>query len=77
MRADALLFGESQSRIVVSVQERDLARLRQMAAEEGAPMQVLGEVGGSRLSIQSLVQLPVEEMRSLWAHSLERRIKEG
>jgi hypothetical protein len=40
-------------------------------------MQVLGEVGGSRLSIQSLVQLPVEEMRSLWRHSLERRIKEG
>jgi phosphoribosylformylglycinamidine synthase len=75
MRADALLFGESQSRIVVSVRENDLARLRQIAAEEGAPLQVLGEVGGSRLSIQALVQLPVEEMRSLWAHSLERRIK--
>jgi phosphoribosylformylglycinamidine synthase len=75
MRGDALLFGESQSRIVVSVREKDLARLRQIAAEEGAPMQVLGEVGGSRLSIQSLVQLPVEEMRSIWVHSLERRLK--
>jgi phosphoribosylformylglycinamidine synthase II len=75
MRGDALLFGESQSRIVVSVREKDLARLRQIAAEEGAPIQVLGAVGGSKLSIQSLVQLPVEEMRSLWAQGLERRLK--
>jgi phosphoribosylformylglycinamidine synthase subunit PurL len=74
MRADALLFGESQSRIVVSVREKDLERLRQIAAQEGAPMQAIGEVGGSRLSIQQLVQLPVEEIRSVWAHGLERRL---
>jgi phosphoribosylformylglycinamidine synthase len=74
IRADALLFGESQSRIVVSIKEKDLARLKQIAAEESAPMQVLGEVGGSRLSLQPFAQLPVEEMRSIWAHGLERRI---
>jgi phosphoribosylformylglycinamidine synthase len=77
MRADALLFGESQSRIVVSVKEEDLERLKQIAAQEGAPVQAIGEVGGSRLSIQQLVQLPVEELRSIWAHGLERRLKEG
>ncbi len=77
MRADALLFGESQSRIVVSVREKDLARLRQIAAQEGAPMQAIGEVGGSRLSIQQLMQLPVEELHTIWTHGLERRIKEG
>jgi hypothetical protein len=51
-----------------------LARLTQIAAQEGAPMQAIGEVGGSRLSIQQLVQLPVEEIRSVWAHGLERRL---
>jgi phosphoribosylformylglycinamidine synthase len=74
MRADALLFGESQSRIVVSVKEEDLERLKQIAAQEGAPMQAIGEVGGSRLSIQQLVQLPVEELRSIWTRGLERRL---
>ena len=75
MRPDALLFGESQSRIVVSVKEKDLSRLRQIAAREGAPLQVLGEVGGSRLALQPLVQLPVEELKSIWAGALERRLK--
>ena len=75
MRPDALLFGESQSRVVVSVKEKDLGRLRDIAAKEGAPLQVLGEVGGPRLAIQPLLQLPVEELRMAWAGALERRIK--
>jgi phosphoribosylformylglycinamidine synthase subunit PurL len=75
MRADALLFGESPSRIIVSVREKDLPRLRQIAAKEGAPIQALGEVGGPRLALQPLAQLPVEEIRSIWANGLERRLK--
>ncbi|HEY2991068.1 MAG TPA: phosphoribosylformylglycinamidine synthase subunit PurL [Candidatus Binatia bacterium] len=76
MRGDALLFGESQSRIVVSVKEKDLGRLGRIAAKEGAPMQVIGEVGGPRLALQPLAQLPVEELRSIWAHGLSRRMKD-
>ncbi|OGQ78341.1 MAG: phosphoribosylformylglycinamidine synthase II [Deltaproteobacteria bacterium RIFCSPLOWO2_12_FULL_60_19] len=75
MRPDALLFGESQSRIVVSVKEKDLGRLRDIAAKEGAPLQILGEVGGPRLAIQPLLQLPVEELRAAWAGALERRLR--
>ncbi len=76
MRPDALLFGESQSRIIVSVREKDLPRLRQIAAKEGAPIQVLGEVGGPHLALQPLAQLPVEEMRSIWANGLSRRMRD-
>jgi phosphoribosylformylglycinamidine synthase len=74
MRADALLFGESQSRIIVSIKERDLGRLREIATREGVPMQVIGEVGGSRFVVQRLIQLPVEELKSIWSSSLERRL---
>jgi phosphoribosylformylglycinamidine synthase len=70
MRADALLFGESQSRIIVSVKEKDVGRLKEMADHEGAPMQVLGEVGGSRLVIQHLLQLPIDEIQEIWSGSL-------
>lgn len=75
MRADALLFGESQSRIVVSVKESALNRLKDIATKEGVPMQVIGEVGGSRLAIQPFVQLPVDEIMSIWSRGLERRLQ--
>ena len=75
MRPDALLFGESQSRIVVSLKERHLSRLREIAEREGAPMQVIGRVGGSRFTIRSLVRLSVGELRSIWSRSVERRMQ--
>jgi phosphoribosylformylglycinamidine (FGAM) synthase-like enzyme len=75
MRADALLFCESQSRIIVSVKERDLGGLREIAEREGAPLQVIGEVRGSRFIVQPFIQLPVEELKSIWSSGLERRLQ--
>ncbi len=74
MRVDALLFGESQSRIIVSVEEKSLNSLKEIAEKEGAPMQVIGVVGGSRFGIQPMVQLPVEELKAIWAGGLERQL---
>ena len=75
MRGDARLFGESQSRIIVSLKEKELNRLREIAVREGAPMQVIGAVGGSQLAVQPLIRLPVDELKSIWSGSLERRLK--
>ncbi len=63
IRGDALLFSESQSRIVVSVKEENIDRLKEIAARHNVPMQVIGSVGGSRFTIQPLVQLPVDELK--------------
>ncbi len=75
MRADALLFGESQSRIIVSVKGKDLNRLREIAEKEEAPMQVIGEVGGARFVVQPMIRLPVEELKAIWGSALERRLQ--
>jgi phosphoribosylformylglycinamidine synthase len=75
IRGDALLFSESQSRIVVSLAEKDVAQLQEIAARHNVPDQVIGSVGGTRLVIQPLVQLPVEELRSIWATGLSARFK--
>jgi len=75
MRADALLFGEAPSRIIVSLKKRHLGGLRQMAAREGVPVEVIGEVGGSSLMIQPSVRLPVKELQSIWSSALERRLQ--
>ena len=75
IRGDALLFSESPSRIVVSLEEKNLARLQELAAELRVPMHVIGTVGGARFVIQPLLQLQVEELRSIWAHGLTARLK--
>ena len=46
------LFGESPSRIVVTVRPADLPRLAALATEHGIPLEPLGEVGGDRLQIE-------------------------
>jgi len=75
IRADALLFSESQSRIVVSLQEKDVSQLQEIASGHGVALQVIGAVGGSRLSIQSILQLPVDELRSIWSSALSDRLQ--
>ncbi len=73
-RPDALLFGESHSRIVVSLKEKDCRRLRELASAEGVPAVPIGRVGGSRLVIGDLVRAPVERLRNLWSTALERYV---
>jgi phosphoribosylformylglycinamidine synthase subunit PurL len=75
IRGDALLFSESQSRIVVSLKEDNVGRLNDLAARHGVPAQVIGIVGGTRFVIQPLLQLPVEELRAIWSTGLTARLK--
>jgi phosphoribosylformylglycinamidine synthase II len=74
IRPDALLFGESQSRVIVSLRRRYLGRLRELAADADVPMAVLGEVRGRRLIIHPLIELELGEMRRVWGAALPRRM---
>jgi phosphoribosylformylglycinamidine synthase len=74
MRVDALLFGESQSRMLVSLRRRHLGRLRDLARREDVPFTLLGEVRGLSVSIGDLVDLPIESTRERWRRALERRL---
>ena len=51
-RPDAQLFGESQSRVLVSLPEAKLARLQTLAGAADLPCLILGRVGGSVLELQ-------------------------
>ncbi len=74
IRTDAVLFGESQSRMLLSVRRRNLSRLRDLARREEVPVQVLGEVRGHGIVIEGLVDLPVDAARERWRRALERRV---
>jgi phosphoribosylformylglycinamidine synthase subunit PurL len=74
IRTDALLFGESQSRMLVSVRRKSLSQLRDLARREDVPCAVLGEVRGHSIVIEGLVDLPIEAPRERWRRALERRV---
>jgi phosphoribosylformylglycinamidine synthase len=77
IRRDALLFGESQSRMVLSLRRRYLAQVRELARRDDVPLHVLGEVRGHALVIDDLVELSIESARERWRRALERRIGGG
>jgi len=75
IRPDAWLFGESQSRIVLSLRRRHLNRVRELAEEAQVSFSMLGEVRGRRLRIGRLIDLNVNEMRRTWLDALPRRME--
>ena len=74
IRPDALLFGEAQSRILLSASETSLPKLLDLAAEKGVPAKVIGRTGGKALVIrqngQEVVRLPVHRLFKAWKNAL-------
>ncbi len=86
MRMDALLFGESQSRIVLSVPPNSVSHLLELAKKHGCPAAIIGTVCGSHLtiewqdddgSVKTLVSLPVCEMQSLYEGAIPKLLEAG
>jgi phosphoribosylformylglycinamidine synthase len=70
-RWDAALFGESQSRIVVSLPEESLGALERMAAQRNVPLTRLGTVGGDTLDMGG-ASVPLSAAADAWEHGFER-----
>jgi len=71
LRTDALLFGESQSRIIVTCNEGAAAKIEDLAKKNKAPVERIGTVGGKSLKIEGLIDLPLDGMQKAWRTSLE------
>jgi phosphoribosylformylglycinamidine synthase len=75
-RADAVLFGESASRVVISARSDDTAAVLAMAAEQGVPARVIGRTGGDRLDITiagaPAIEVSVADAQHAWATAFER-----
>ena len=75
MRADALLFGESQSRVIMSAKEKNVKKILQIAKKNKTPVAIIGEVKGSALIINNLINISVNELHDIWNGAIESRIK--
>ena len=70
-RWDAALFGESQSKIIVSLDPHRFSALSVLATEMGVPLIPLGTTtSAQRFVIDGLVDLPLEDIDRAWRNDL-------
>ncbi len=78
LRTDALLFGESPSRILLSISPVHAERVMAVAREHDVPAQDIGTVGGDHLMVrvneQPMIDMPVAELFEQWSRSLESKL---
>jgi phosphoribosylformylglycinamidine synthase subunit PurL len=66
IRPDALLFGESQGRILFTVSPQNIEAVSALAKSYNYPVEVLGKVGGKRLKIGSWIDEDIVHLKKLW-----------
>jgi phosphoribosylformylglycinamidine synthase len=74
VRPDALLFGESQSRVLVSLPSTALPRLQSLAQAADIPLAQLGEVGGTDLDLVGYLRASVDMLQEKWRTALARQL---
>ncbi|HTL70071.1 MAG TPA: phosphoribosylformylglycinamidine synthase subunit PurL [Candidatus Eisenbacteria bacterium] len=72
---EALLFGESQSRVVVSTDPKHTQAAREVIESFRYPYQEIGTVGGSQLSVDGLLRIPNKVLTHTWRDSIRRRME--
>ena len=77
LSAEAQLFGESPSRIIISFAPENLEKVKEISAD--CPFEILGKVGGETLMIKfndnEIVSEKIVEFENVWKNSLESRLK--
>lgn len=84
LRKDSVLFGESQSRVVVSAKPVHRQPILDQARRFGIPIEVMGTVTGDRLIVsvgdesttETMIDQPVAMLRDRWACSVERELNQ-
>ena len=72
IRPDCLLFGETQSRVIVSCRIEDANSVREHFESKGVPCTQIGVVGGDTLRINDLVNLPLTSQTDAYFNAMTR-----
>jgi phosphoribosylformylglycinamidine synthase len=75
IRLDALLFGETQSRVVVTCQPQAAVKVVERAKLMGVPAVQIGKVGGDQLTVKTATGeffVPVTELHDVWWNAIAR-----
>jgi len=77
-RLDALLFGETQARVVISVAPLNAGKVLAQAKILGVPAAVIGKVGGAKLQMKlgdQSFSAELVELHDAWWNSIARAMK--
>ncbi len=73
-RKDAYLFGESQSRAVISISEEHAAQLEEVMAKHNVQITKIGEVSGNRISIDDEDYGSIADYKVGYDTAIEKRL---
>jgi phosphoribosylformylglycinamidine synthase len=74
-RSDALLFGETQNRVVITCPALDAMKVVERAKLMGVPAVLIGQVGGDQLAIKTAAgefSAPLAGLHDAWWNSIAR-----
>jgi phosphoribosylformylglycinamidine synthase len=71
--AAGILFGESQSRFVISFAREALVRLHELAGRHSVPLRDLGSVGGERICVSGCIDVSLADVRQVHQGALIER----
>ena len=78
VRDDALLFGETQSRILLSCSPKNLVKIEEIAQKNKVKCQRIGKVAGDKLIIKRngkiLIDIGVDKLLKIWEKGFSRRL---
>ena len=70
-RWDVALFGEGESRIILSLPQSQLSRLENLCEESSVNYAVIGTVGGQRFIIDEAINLSLATLAESWENGLD------
>lgn len=74
LRADALLFGESQSRALISVEAIKASKLLELAKKYDVAAQEIGTVGGLKLKIDHFIDVGIDRILKVWEEGFAKNL---
>ena len=77
MRPDVLLFGETASRVIVSVSKENVDTMLTIAKGEGAYARAIGKVGGRMMVVNDLLCIDLADLHREWNSALPKLLGES
>ncbi len=75
IRIDSQLFGEDQSRVILSLDPKSVHRALEMARDASIPASVIGRVGGESLRMEGVLDLAVEKIAEVHRGCIENKLE--
>ncbi|MEA3305362.1 MAG: phosphoribosylformylglycinamidine synthase subunit PurL [Candidatus Omnitrophota bacterium] len=79
IRIDEILFGETPSRIIVSLNKDDLSILEGIAKKHAVPCQILGNAGGDKFTVEykkkMIIDFPLTVLSDTWRKAISSRLE--